>query len=198
MCFIDEYCIFFISKLFSRDDEYSSFFRFIHCLKCKYCLNYYYVGGSYGFARVTMGPYLGFVIGCFDAITNIFYSLTVLQYLCTSIVEFTGDAIPPHSEPIQWLILYVFCLTTLIGLGRWSFPFISLQGIIVLCICIAFVFSTADRQNFHKYVVEKEGGVLFAGRFVNFMQCLPIANWLYLGIDMLCLVCDDTENVGHS
>jgi amino acid transporter len=32
-------------------------------------------GGTYGFARVTVGPYFGFLVGCFESFGNILYSV---------------------------------------------------------------------------------------------------------------------------
>lgn len=152
-------------------------------------------GGSYGFARVTMGPYVGFVIGCFDAVSNTFYSLLLVQYVCMSIVDTVGDAIPAHSEPFQWLLMYLVCLCIMIGLGRWSFTFITCLGVILALTCLIYVFCTAGQMNFHKYVLTKDLNLLFNGHMSQFMYCLPISNWLFLGPDLVCLVCDDTENV---
>lgn len=142
-----------------------------------------------------MGPYIGFVIGCFDSMSNTFYALLLVECMCMSIVDFMGGGIPANSEPVQWLLMYIVCLGIMIGLGRWSFTFISILGIIMMCTCIGYVACSASHLNFENYVLKQDRNVLFDGHVSQFMRCLPIANWLYLGPDMMCLVCDDTENV---
>lgn len=142
-----------------------------------------------------MGPYIGFVIGCFDSMSNTFYACLLVQCVCLSIVDFVGDGIPAHSEPVLWLLMYIVCLSIMIGLGRWSFTFISFLGVVMLCTCVGYVLSTANQMNFEQFVLKRDTNRLFDGHMSQFMFCLPIANWLFLGPDMMCLVCDDTENV---
>ena len=153
------------------------------------------LGGSYGFARVTMGPYLGFIIGCFDSITNILFCITLIRGVCSFITSTIGTGVPSQYEPLYWLLCYAVCLIILIPLGRWNFCFITIVGSCTLAVPIIYALSTANVQNFDRYVTNQENGAIFTGGMKSFMQVLPVPTWMYIGIDMVCLVCDDTRDV---
>lgn len=142
-----------------------------------------------------MGPYLGFIIGSFDSVTNIIYVSSLVRGLTEFITNTIGDSVDHKYDPVYWLICYVFCLIVLIPLGRWNFSFMTIIGTITLVLPIVYVLSTANTQDFERYVIQEDRHPFFQDGMSSFMQILPVPTWMYIGIDLVCLVCDDTKDV---
>lgn len=145
-----------------------------------------------------MGPYIGFMVGFFDSISNIIYvalfnrAFVILFNFCFHI-DYRYD-----DQPLMWFIVYVGIVVLQVLLGKFSFNFFTLMGIIVLAIPVVFVLGTTHLQNFHENVVVPQRLVkheLFPLGSKGFLRLLPISGLLYFGIDMLCLIAEDTKNV---
>ena len=157
------------------------------------------VGGSYGFARVTTGPYLGFIVGFFDSVSNIIYvSLYVRTFVDVVHLCFDEGKANTDWDPLWWAVMYVGCSALQILLQQHNFKVISLFGFICLCIPIVFIFGTAHLQNFKVNVIDLEKvmhHVSFALGTPGFVSMLPYSAMMYFGVDMVCLVCEDTHDV---
>lgn len=144
-----------------------------------------------------MGPFIGFMVGFFDSISNIIYvslfnrAFVVLFNFCF-FIEYK-----PTEEPYMWFLVYVGIVILQILIGKYSFSLFTVMGIIVLAIPLIFILGTTNLQNYHDNVVVPERNArhaLFPLGSKGFLQLLPISGLLYFGIDMLCLVCEDTKN----
>lgn len=143
-----------------------------------------------------MGPFVGFLIGCFDSMSNIIFIAILVKGGCEFIAYAAGPTVSPDLAPLLWFILYAVCLTILIPLSRWNFHVITVTGAISVALCFLFIFSTIPNQNFTVNVLNQEKHAFFAGGGMkSFMQVLPMSTWMYIGIDLTCLVCDDTNDV---
>lgn len=152
-------------------------------------------GGSYGFVRVCMGPFIGYIVGCCEALQNIAYvSAAVLPFgqMLTLALQ-----TPVEYEPIWWTFFYV----TAIGInviGGWTFwKFNIVIGVASLIISIIYIFGTIQYGDFDKY---SEGATLSNYTFdgYRFMQLLPVGSWWYIGVESLPLVSNDCPHVSES
>lgn len=155
-------------------------------------------GGSYGFSRVTTGPYFGFIVGFFDSVSNIIY-VSLFVRTCTAFFQFAFyDITSSRYDPLWWAILYIGLFFLHILLGKHSFKFISIFGFICLIIPIIYILGTAHLQDFQTNVIDLEkltNHVPFERGVKGFVRLLPPSALMYFGIDMLCLVCEDTRDV---
>lgn len=143
-----------------------------------------------------MGPYLGFLIGCFDSVSVIVFFAILVRGACQFVTYSIGTSVPDGYDPLYWFLLYIICLIILIPLGKWHFHFISVVGAISVALCVIYILATIPNQDFKQNVLEQETDGFFAGGGMkSFMQALPISTWMFIGIDLTCLVCDDTSDV---
>lgn len=143
-----------------------------------------------------MGPYFGFLIGCFDSMSLIIF-IAILVRSCVDFITYAvGPSAPLDYDPLFWFLLYFVCLAVLIPLGHWHFRLITAVGVFSVVMCIVFALATIPNQDFEKNVTDQERHRFFQdGGMSSFMQVLPISTWMYIGIDLICLVCDDTKDV---
>ena len=143
-----------------------------------------------------MGPFVGFLIGSFESLSGIIYTAILIKSGCEFIAYAAGPEVSPKLAPLLWFILYAVCLAIMILFGRWNFRLISVTGAISVLLCFLFIFATIPNQDFKVNVLNQEKHALFAGGGMkSFMQVLPVPTWIYVGIDLTCLVCDDTADV---
>ena len=156
-------------------------------------------GGSYGFSRVTMGPFIGFLIGCFDSVSLIAFNAILVHSGCSFIKYAAGPAVPDNIDPLLWFIMYFVCLLILIPMSQWTFKIITVTTAICLCFFLLFIFCSIPNQDFEANVLKQETHSFYEGMgMTGFMEVLPVTTWMYIGIDLTCLVCDDTADVSAS
>ena len=157
------------------------------------------VGGAYGFARVTTGPFLGFIVGFFDSISNIIY-VSLFVRTCVQFFQlcfYEGD-VNEDLDPLWWAVLYVGTFVMQMLMQQHSFKFISLFGFVCVCIPIIYILGTAHLQDFKTNVTDLEKLLQhesFAQGSVGMARLLPLSSLMYFGVDMVCLVCEDTRDV---
>ena len=186
-------------------------------------------GGGYGLARVTLGFYFGFMVGCCEIIEYIIYTADTCLSISNIIIKSTG--IERKLAPLIWLIFYVSAVIIYCIGGKlfWRvsnlFAFLSLA---ILLIYFAGSFQFLDFQN-TKYVTYSPiwpdprgltppptppsnntffdniasvdnvgytpGNAWFLSGPPEFMRVLPLAGWLYVGIESLNFAANDVNEV---
>lgn len=158
-------------------------------------------GGAYGFARVTMGPFLGFMVGFFDSLANIIYVSLFIRVFVLLFVFCFHIQYDPDNLPYMWVLTYCGLVLFHVGMGKFNFWFMTFMGIVVLAVPIIFIAGTAHQMDYQTWVVDQQR--LFQHVWMplgarGFVKLLPVSALFYFGIDMMCLVCEDTKNVSPS
>eukprot|EP01040_Poterioochromonas_malhamensis_P003121 gene3121-3322_t len=132
-------------------------------------------GGTYALARITVGPYIGFLVGACESIGNIIFTLVAMMPLGSGITYMFGGN--PKYEPVYWLVLYVLMIAT------------EFAGIITLYIVIS-----AQNIDTSKYIPNLEHNTYSDG-ITELLPLLYPAGWWYFGIEIIPLISDEVENV---
>lgn len=153
-------------------------------------------GGSYGFARVTMGKYAGLFVGLCESFEYVFVvavNMLLLGLVCTATFE-THE----KYEPLWVLIAYVFSLAIHLAGGPvfWNFTFVlCLVDVLIL---IWFALGSWKFVDFKEHAPNPDPANEVTGYFIggidNFLKVLPISIWLYIGIEAVPLACEETDN----
>lgn len=138
-------------------------------------------------------------MGFFDSVSNIIYVSLFVRTLVTFFQFcFYESKVNTDYDPLWWAIIYVGCYVLHLAMQMHSFKFISIAGFICLMIPIIFILGTAHLQNFKENVIDMEKltqHVLFEEKTIGFVRLLPLSSLMYFGVDMVCLVCEDTKDV---
>lgn len=154
-------------------------------------------GGMYGFIRLAIGPYIGFLVGCCETLSNILCVSTTVLPLGWMITEMTG--LPVEYEPIYWIVFYATALYITISGGKvfWRFnAFICCLTILTLFI---FFLGTTQYLDYSKYATRShpfsKGLYVFQG--YKMLQQLPNATWFYQGVEYLPLAGSTVADVSY-
>jgi amino acid transporter len=147
-------------------------------------------GGYYGYARVTLGPLGGYLVGCSGLIESIFYfgayPLKIGQF---ARVVFDFD---DKYYPLVWFIIYVFLVLVHACLGKHFWKSISFYAICCILLFIIYLFGSMPHLDLEKYAYRtpafnKDPEVFFD----SFQLCVVF----FLGFDMLTLTSSEVKDV---
>jgi ethanolamine permease len=184
---------------FSGKLKYSSYF--VHCSIFYLFLCWlsfpFFLGGTYGFARVTVGPYIGFLVGCFEVFSNLVSTAGGALPIAIKISYITGW--DRSYEPLYLLALYLFMIGwELIG-RKYYFAFLKCLAIIILTLVIIYLIVSARYINTEQFLPESEVSHTYEkGGIVDLLSIMPYTGFYYFGLDIIPLVCDEVKNVRQS
>jgi ethanolamine permease len=138
-------------------------------------------GGSYGFARATMGKMAGMLVGLAEAseyILTTAVEMMSLAQLCTQL--FGTD---PMVEPIWVAVMYFITVAIHVYGGRTYWTITAAMAILSMVLLIMYWFASLKLVNFSAYASNASGANgWFIGGGKGFMSVLPLAIWWYLGV----------------
>jgi ethanolamine permease len=158
-----------------------------------------FAGGAYGLARVSLGYYLGFAVGCSEAIEYILY--TSASTIALGQMILTVFDVNISFAPIVWLAFYVSATSIHIygGINFWYFTyFLSIVSILILVMYCLGALAFVDFSQYAGYVAAADDDTVisqskyFIGGGKGFMTALMNAAWFYVGVESLPFVSDVT------
>ena len=149
-------------------------------------------GGVYGFARVSLGPYLGYLVGMGESFKFVYYTSSAV-FLTSSLFN-TIFSISDNMLPFVWLMFYIICLLVHLRGGRLVYRVSSVIVMITVILIILFCTSTIPNMHFQTYAapIGRLNSPFLTGGISGFLLNFPISAWLYIGIEAVPLIGSDT------
>lgn len=159
-----------------------------------------FAGGAYGLARVSLGMYPGFVIGCLEAGEYIVYvasSAIVLAMMIISLTEASTDLLP-----IICLIFYISAMMIHLPGGRIFWTTNAFLAVVSIGFILIYIFGSIPSCNFAlnaptPLVTGAMKSEWFVGGFVPFLTTMPLAAWFYVGVESLNLAAAFVDEVNE-
>jgi ethanolamine permease len=159
-----------------------------------------FAGGAYGLARVSLGMYPGFIIGCLEAGEYIVYvasSAIALAMMIISLSNSSNDLLP-----IICLIFYISALMIHLPGGRIFWTTNAFLAFVSIGFIIIYIFGSIPSCNFavNAPTPQVTGSVKsewFVGGFVPFLSAMPLAAWFYVGVESLNLAAAFVDEVNE-
>lgn len=183
-----------------------------------------YTGGGYGLARVTLGFYAGFMVGCCEVMEYIIYTADTCLTLNDLIIQTVH--IDRKFSPLIWLIFYSSAVTIHCIGGKFFWGVSNILAFLSLTILIMYALGSLKFVDFRnaKWVAYSSvyanspdsymgltnstygassfsahtagtGPAWFIGGGTEFMRVLPLAGWMYVGIETLNFASNDVAEV---
>lgn len=151
-------------------------------------------GGAYGFARVAIGPFWGYMVALCEILQNIFYVTATVIPLGEMLTLALGT--PQHFEPLYWILFFVTSIYINISGQKlfWKTNFIL--GAVSLILLVIYILGSFGFVNFHSWATTDAGGE--QDRIFDswkWFSHLPLSVWFYIGVEMLPLAARDCKDV---
>ena len=154
-------------------------------------LHFVLKGGSFGYARCTISPFVGYLVGFFDLLQNLTYMTVFASAVAASLMIATNS--PDRFEPLWWLLT----LSVLLGLSgpggkffwraMWIGTFITVSFLLVYCL------GNLGHVNFSKHAFSSVSG--FVGDGKMFFLQISVPMWNYLGVDLIVPFSEEMKQV---
>jgi ethanolamine permease len=150
-------------------------------------------GGLYGFARVTVGPYLGFMVGCFESIGNILYTMYGMIQLGYYFCFITNT--PRRYVPLFWLLFYFIILTNEFLGRKYYFKLMRGLAILIILIFLFYIGISIPKTHPHKYFnsFNSVENTFFYGADLTIVS-MQYGAFMFFGIEIIPLVSDEVKD----
>ncbi|TQR08733.1 ethanolamine permease [Psychrobacillus soli] len=149
-----------------------------------------YAGGPYSFARRAMGPYVGFLTGIGVVLEYFIAAPTV----AIGIGGYISFLFPTVNTVVAAAVMYlIFMIIHIVGIKEYAriemvLVFIAL-GLLVLMYFVGLPQINVEN------LFGAEGTALIPGGIKGIWAALPYAMWLFLAIEMLPMLSEETRDV---
>ncbi|OQR82580.1 Amino Acid-Polyamine-Organocation (APC) Family [Achlya hypogyna] len=147
-----------------------------------------FAGGAYGISRCSLGFYLGFIIGCCEA-------LEYVAYVASSVLSFGEmlNVVFPSLvgyEPAVWLVVYVAAIVPHVYGDAFFWctnRVLAVVSLVPIGIYILGVLCVAD------WDVNDASPLLHRFEAAQVLGNCPLIAWMFVGIEGINLACDEVS-----
>jgi ethanolamine permease len=174
----------------------ASFFIYCCCMS-ELTSTFPFPGGTYALARLTVGFYPGFLVGC----AEIFYYMLLISIYNNVISETIIVVWPVTADHRAEIVTLIFVVELGICLSKrifWSF--ITLVAFGALAINVTYLFGAIKYFDFEMWGYSHPGfdytrkKTLFYGTDLEVVRILPISTYMFFGMEIVSLMCDEVRN----
>lgn len=151
-----------------------------------------YAGGTYGYVRVTMGIYLGYIIGCCELVSYLVLSATTYLYFGSTMTVIAGTS--PLLEPMWWCVFCVLLVAPMLH-NKYFWHINALLGIITIACVVLFLFTLCVISPSYPKYAHSSDVHYFEGGLEGFLTAFGPASLMYLGIEICPLMAEDVSEV---
>lgn len=149
-----------------------------------------HAGGPYSFARRAMGPFAGFITGI-GVILEYFIAAPVVAIGIGGYVNFMFPSINSVASAV--VIYAIFMVVHIIGIKEYA-TIESVLVIVALGLLVIMYFIGFPQMNVDRLFASESSNSLIPGGFQGIWSALPYAMWLFLAIEMLPMLSEETQD----
>jgi ethanolamine permease len=157
-------------------------------------------GGSYGYVRCALHPFIGYLVGCAAAVEYIVYVAAAVLTFGVLMNEVCQT--PSSYSPLWWALFYIVGSAIHLRGGLFMYWSSNILTIITTLLIVIYCFESLEYVNATKYIYrspveEAETNIVngFSGDGNQFMYYLPLFCWLFVGIEAMPTSVGDTIDV---
>lgn len=150
-----------------------------------------FTGGLYGFVRVALNPFSGYIVAVCEVLQNVFYIAATMISFGEMIAEAMDSS--KGSYLVSWLGFFVVSSVIHIMGGAVVVKATNLFALYVMIMIIIYLMMSVNSGDFTKYAEQKTNFEV-----EEVFERFNLAAWFYLGIETLPLSGIYCQKVSHS
>lgn len=144
-----------------------------------------FTGGAYGYVRSAVGPYFGFMTGCFELLMYNFYTICAVKTLGECITE-SQVGIDSDWLPIIFLGFYSGVIAFYLRGGFYFWVAMCVLAAVSICTIFLFCLSAFTQgEHYWKYSIVDEPHDFISGGGSTVIHMLFKAGWFFIGIESI-------------
>ena len=150
------------------------------------------VGGIYAFARVTLNPFVAYIIGCCELFS--YLTMSVTCYLVFGLVLTEAFGSSPYFMSLYWLILFIIGVYFPL-LRRFSTFWSQTALFAAASLLLILLFIVCTAQNLDTKYAVADSTPLFKNGIIGFHGALAYVYNMFWGVEVATLMVDYYPNV---
>ena len=142
-------------------------------------------GGSYGYARCTLSPFVGYLVGMCDLLQTVLYSAVFVNTISHAVALSSEDPSFMDILPLWWMAVYLVVILLLLPGGKSLWNIMMFVGGLTVVSMLFYCLPNIPRINFGEYATKAVAP--FAGNAHLFINELTGPTSCYMGIDILAV-----------
>ena len=148
-------------------------------------------GGSFGYARCTLSPFIGYLVGMCDLLQSVFYSAVFVDVVAKAFAMASDNQHYLDNLPLWWLTVYgVIILIALPG-GKPFWTIMAFFTSLTIVCLLFYCFQNAGRTSFPKFATKEVSP--FEGTTHQFFDTLIAPVICYVGVDLITLFGEEVK-----
>lgn len=152
-------------------------------------------GGSYGYVRCSISPFLGYIVGICELIQNNFYVICCVLSVGEAMTIGTG--LPKRFEPLWFLLSYVFVLMFHVRGGRCFWAPMSIIAAMTIALMVLYCLGNMTAHTDSFYSQSLHNVPAFRGDSKTFFIALHTPAWFFVGMETVVMNGAKIANVSH-
>eukprot|EP01033_Poteriospumella_lacustris_P005005 gene5005-3576_t len=147
-----------------------------------------FTGGAYGYARGIYGPYMGFMVGALEIITNVSGLASIVVAFAQTFVLALDISIAYF--PVFFILL--FAVTSLVQLLEYRkyTVIICVLTVVSILLTMVYTFGSIPQLDYSKYAYNSD---IPRTTTIDVMSYMPVATYFFTGLEMLPILAHFAE-----
>jgi ethanolamine permease len=148
-------------------------------------------GGSYGFARCSVGFYGGYLVGCFE----VFYYIMLAMIVNADVVAIIMDANPEFQRySLAFMVCFLVLQMGLCTTQSIFWRYVCVLSLLSIAVMTFYCIDSLTVTDFAKYAVQDSAnGQAFVGGAADIIRQLPVGLYFYIGNEIANIFCDEVK-----
>ncbi len=149
-------------------------------------------GGSYGYSRCALSPFIGYIVGICDLLQSVMFSAICINKISEAISMLVSGNDYLTYLPCWWIATYTLILLIALPGGRcfWN----SMSGFTIMTIVMLLIYTIGNAPRFDFAHHAHQDIPMFAGSSWDFMKELITPAICFVGVDFITLFSDEAKD----
>ncbi len=149
-------------------------------------------GGSYGYCRCTLSPFIGYLVGMCDLLQSVLYTASFANVVAVSLaVAVSGEEQSWTYTPLWWIAVYVSLILFALPGGRFFWNSVVGFTVLSMVMMLLYCLGLANKVDSKFFTLEFPA---FAGSAGDFLDNLIVPTVCYVGVDLITLFGEEAKD----
>lgn len=161
-------------------------------------------GGVFGYIRCSLGPFMGYLVGCVESTQNLLFLTAIVNTITTALVDSavadTQDLLDRYEGFIAASVLLSLTVIQCYGGSSFWHYMVGMTGLSVI-ILLVYIFGSIPSAEYAEHGYNGQLGPAQiktdAGDTVRLFNHLQFMMWIFKGVEIPTMLCEEAKDVNH-
>ncbi len=156
-------------------------------------------GGSFGYVRCTLSPFIGYLVGLCDCLQSVLFSAYSVYMISRSLSIATTGVPDSYYHPLWWLAIYITLISMSLPGGKCFWNTMTVFTALTIIMLLIYCLGNASKTDFNYWAMDNHrddtaqmtGYGAFDGSTFQFFHHMLAPTVCFVGVDLITLYSDE-------